>query len=225
MARNNVVDLTDKLIGCNKVLYRVPAPRGTNAWWRIKCVHCGREKNEMGSRLRLPKYQSCMCQGKKVRGMKDYEIREDGVYIKDTNGTVFIIDESDLSLVSKYTWLASVTTKGKTYVRCSYLKESLHRFLLDPPKDKVVDHINGNTLDNRRSNLRVCTHTENMQNQKLRTNNSTGVTGVSKCGKRYRAVIRVNKKDIHLGVYDTLDEAKKVRKEAEAKYFKLECFC
>lgn len=97
--------------------------------------------------------------------------------------------------------------------------------LLDPPRDKVIDHINGNTLDNRRSNLRICTHTENMQNQKLRTNNSTGVTGVSKCGKRYRAVIRANKKDIHLGVYDTLDEAKRVRKEAEAKYFKLECFC
>lgn len=224
MSRNNVKDLTGEVFGCKKVLHRVPAPRGTNAWWRVKCIYCGKEQDQMGTKLKHPKNQNCSCRRDTI-GVTNYKVIDDIVYVKDNKGVEFFIDLDDFNSIKNYTWHSYVTTKGKTYVRCSYLKESLHRFLLDPPKDKVVDHINGNTLDNRRSNLRVCTHTENMQNQKLRTNNSTGVTGVSKCGKRYRAVIRVNKKDIHLGVYDTLDEAKKVRKEAEAKYFKLECFC
>lgn len=224
MTRKNIKDLTGEVFGCKKVLHRVPAPRGTNAWWRVKCIHCGKEQDQMGTKLKHPTNQSCSCR-RDTTGVTNYRIVDDIVYITDNKGVEFFIDLSDFNKIKNYTWCSYVTTKGKTYVRCSYLQESLHRFLLDPPKDKVVDHINGNTLDNRRSNLRVCTHTENMQNQKLRTNNSTGVTGVSKCGKRYRAVIRVNKKDIHLGVYDTLDEAKKVRKEAEAKYFRLECFC
>ena len=214
-----VKDLKGQIIGCNQVLHRIPTPRGTNAWWRVKCIHCGREKDEMGSRLKLKGYNSCSCQPREIRGNK-YKIDEnDIVTMFDCNNREFIFDLADLEVVSKHTWQVYTTTNGKDYVRCATLKTPLHRFLLKPQKDYVVDHINGDTLDNRRSNLRVCTHTQNMFNQKLRSNNTTGVKGVTRCGNKYRATIRVNRKDIHLGMYNTLEEAKEKRIEAEKKYF------
>lgn len=213
-----VKDLTNQILGCNRVLHRVPAPRGTNAWWRVKCIHCGREKEEMGSRLKLDGYNSCQCQAKEIKG-NQYTISGDIVTMFDSNNREFIFDLADLEEVSKNTWLVYTTTNGKDYVRCSFLKTHIHQFLLNPPKGYVVDHINGNTLDNRRCNLRICSHTQNMQNQKLRSNNTTGVKGVTKCGNKYRATIRVNKKDIHLGMFNTLEQAKEERLKAENMYF------
>ena len=108
------------------------------------------------------------------------------------------------------------------YVRIKPTKQYLHRFVMNPPKNKVVDHINRDTLDNRRSNLRICTIQQNLQNQK-RTNNKTGHTGVAiyKLGKGgFSAQIKINYKKIHLGVFRTIKEAFKVRKQAEKKYFK-----
>ena len=162
--RKNVKDLRDQIFGCNKVLHRVQAPRGTNAWWRIKCIYCGREKDEMGSRLKLPQYQSCMCRSKQLRGTK-YRIENDIAIFTDSKGVDFFVDKEDIDLVAKYTWLVCTTTKGMQYVRCSYLNTTLHRFLLNPPKDMVVDHRNHNTLDNRRCNIWICTQSDNMYNQ------------------------------------------------------------
>lgn len=213
-----IKDLTNQIFGCNKVLYRIKTPRGTNAWWRVKCVDCGREKDEMGTKLKYPTYQSCTCHANEIQGTP-YEAIDHVALFTDSNNKNFIVDIEEAEKVSKYTWSVYTTTNGKEYVRCSYLNTTLHRFLLDPKDNEVVDHINGNTLDNCKNNLRVCTHTQNMQNQKLRSNNTTGVKGVTKCGRRYRATIRVNKKDIHIGMFDTLEKAKEERLKAEEKYF------
>ena len=211
-----VKDLTGQIFGCREVLYRVKAPRGTNAWWRVRCIHCGREKDEMGSRLKLPGYQRCYC----IPKGNEYTIKDNIVVMKDSKGKSFTFDLDDLEEVKKYTWQVYTTTNKKQYVRCSFLRKSLHRFLLNPPKEYVVDHINGDTLNNTRANLRVCSHTQNMRNQKLRKNNTSGVKGVYKIRDKYRATIRFNKKDIHLGMFETIEEAKQVRLEAEKKYFK-----
>jgi len=100
----------------------------------------------------------------------------------------------------------------------------LHRWIMKPEKDKYVDHINGDTLDNRRENLRICTNSANIRNGKVRTNNKTGVTGVNtyvtRSGKRvWNGRIRVNYKIYTLGTFDTKEEAIKVRKKAEKKYW------
>jgi hypothetical protein len=71
----------------------------------------------------------------------------------------------------------------------------LHRVITKAPVGSVVDHLNGNRLDNRRANLRICSHKENMQNRKLHLNNTSGFVGVSwskhsntwlaRCQRRY----------------------------------------
>ena len=89
------------------------------------------------------------------------------------------------------------------------------------PKDMVVDHINHNPLDNRKSNLRICTQRENVMNSSLNSNNTSGCTGVAwvKENNRWWAYIDINNSRINLGYFIDYDEAVKVRKEAEIKYF------
>jgi len=109
------------------------------------------------------------------------------------------------------------------YVRVNPTKIALHRLIMNPPKGLVVDHINRNPLDNRRSNLRIVTIQENLRNQ-IRPNNKTGKTGVSiikywkgKIG--YEASIKINYKKIYLGFYKNLNDAIAAREKAEELYF------
>lgn len=97
----------------------------------------------------------------------------------------------------------------------------MHRFIMNFPKGKYVDHINHNTLDNRKCNLRICNNADNIRNGKIRTNNKSGHTGVSlnKTKTKWEANIKVNYKSIYLGVYSNIEDAIKARKEAEKKYF------
>lgn len=97
----------------------------------------------------------------------------------------------------------------------------LHRYIMNCPKGKYVDHINHNTLDNRKENLRITNNADNLRNGQLRPNNTTGINGVyyDKTRKKYVARIRVNYKIIHLGRFNTLKEATQKRKEAEVKYW------
>ena len=85
----------------------------------------------------------------------------------------------------------------------------------------MVDHINGDTLDNRKCNLRICTQADNMKNQKKHIRNTSGYKGVSwnKKSKAWEVSITQNGKRHYLGMYKDKEEAIKVRKEAEEKYF------
>ena len=98
----------------------------------------------------------------------------------------------------------------------------IHRFILDCNKNDVVDHINGNTLDNRKQNLRICSQQQNtMNNSNIRSNNTSGYKGVTwdKSKNKWTAQITVNYKNIHLGRYDKIEDAIKERQKAEIKYF------
>ncbi|WP_411800508.1 HNH endonuclease [Cupriavidus respiraculi] len=85
----------------------------------------------------------------------------------------------------------------------------------------VVDHINHDTLDNRRINLRICTKSQNQWNRRVGANSSTGVKGVShvKSRGKYRAEIRVFGKRIHLGWFDQIDDAAYAYRQAARIHF------
>ena len=126
-----------------------------------------------------------------------------------------MIDLEYVDIVKQYKWHL---THG--YVNNNKVGR-LHRFLMNPPEDMVVDHINRNPLDNRICNLRICTQHDNCLNKTARYDNISGVIGVvwDKKNKKWRAQIRVNGKYIHLGRYNTKEEAIEARRQAEIEYF------
>lgn len=104
----------------------------------------------------------------------------------------------------------------------------LHRVIMERvlgrplEKGEMVDHISGDSLDNRRENLRLATHAENMRNRKAGKNNMAGLKGayyVKQIG-RYRSQIMVNRKNVYLGYFDTAEEAHEAYKKAAAEFHK-----
>ena len=91
----------------------------------------------------------------------------------------------------------------------------LHRYILNPGNDKVVDHINHNTLDNRNCNLRICTTRENCGNMITNTSGVAGV-GFHKSSNKWRAYYNIKDKQISLGYFDTKEEAIKARRKFES---------
>lgn len=96
----------------------------------------------------------------------------------------------------------------------------MHREILKTPEGFVTDHINGNTLDNRKSNLRACTDAQNTRNQKTRHKSVSGYKGVTwnKPLGKWQAAICVDRKQIHLGFYDSKDVAAVIYNEAAIKH-------
>jgi HNH endonuclease/AP2 domain len=88
-----------------------------------------------------------------------------------------------------------------------------------PPKE--IDHKRGKKSDNRWRKLRLAKHYQNGANSKLGINNTTGISGVSwyKSSNKYRVRIKYKYKEIHVGYFDTLREAKRARRRAERQYF------
>jgi hypothetical protein len=87
------------------------------------------------------------------------------------------------------------------------------------PSDHI-DHINGVRGDNRIINLRVASYQENNKNASMQSNNTSGITGVcwAKWRSKWHARIMVNRRQLHLGYFDTLEEAAEVYKEAAIKH-------
>lgn len=127
-----------------------------------------------------------------------------------------VVDDEDYELLMKYKWYFSSGYAvrwlyfGKKDGKTVQSMESIHRTILGLGKsDKsiFVDHINGNRLDNRRQNLRLCTAQQNAWNSGARKTSKTGKKGVSKNGGGFMAQIRIKGRTKHLGTYRTVEEA------------------
>lgn len=181
--------------------------------------------------------KSCGCLGKEHRAeavteyfsknRSTYNLtNEYGVgYTYDCN--IFYFDLEDYDKIKDYNWfvndqgyLLARVTSNKT--KCGFTYIRMHRLIMDVDNKYEVDHIHGKITrnDNRKSNLRIATHSQNNINKDKTNLNTSGYKGIDfykRLGK-WRARIHVNKKMILLGYFDKLEDAVNIRKEAEKKY-------
>ena len=138
-----------------------------------------------------------------------------------TQGRVAIVDDEDFERLSQYRWRYNVYAKRSLPRAAGQPQKAmyLHREIMQPPAGMEVDHINGDRLDNRRSNLRVCTRAENQANRKAQAGSSR-YKGVSlwKRHKRYAAGLSVDGKWQHLGWFDDEVAAARAYDEAAVRY-------
>ncbi len=149
--------------------------------------------------------------------------------VECSGGKFAKVDEGDYNLVIGLNWTSHYNPTSQTFYaeNSAYLGQvngktitkciSMHRLLMNPEKGMFVDHKNGDGLDNRRENLRVCTRAQNNSNRDKHMIGTSKYKGVWK-GKnktKYRCCIRVNKQRIHLGYFENeLDAAKKYNEAA-----------
>ena len=133
----------------------------------------------------------------------EFEVAE----IALTHGKVAIVDRADLPLLEDRQWRA--TCIGGKYWYAASGRVFMHRLILGVPKGIVVDHVNHNSLDNRRENLRPATTAQNIANQRHKRGGSSKYKGV--CWNKQRgywiAQIKVNWKAVYLGLFDSEEDA------------------
>jgi hypothetical protein len=155
----------------------------------------------------------------------------DPIEIALTQGQVALVDLSDAHLAT-VKWRASTNPTSQTFyaVRTSPRPNRtmicMHRVILEQmlgrplKRTEQVDHINGAGLDNRRGNLRLASHAENMRNRGAKRNNTSGYKGVSfhRQRQKWRAQIMIDGRETHLGYFLTPEEAHAAYCEAAERY-------
>ncbi len=147
-----------------------------------------------------------------------YEIYENFAVLHVKNGRTFKISLQSLDKVKGYQFCTDV--KGYAMTRINGKTVYLHRILLEPSENQVVDHIDGDISNCRMENLRVCSFQENAFNQQKHPNNTSGYKGVDfdKRRKKYRVRIRTSVGRLHLGYFLTSIDAAQAYDEAALKY-------
>lgn len=231
------IDLTGKRFGRLTVIERaenhISKSGKTYVQWLCKC-DCGNEVVVMGQSLTANLTKSCGCWQKDFghisgKGRKKYNTYDlSGEYgIGYTyKGEGFYFDLEDYDKIKNYCWYinslgyvaAHEYSTDKSSKRNHIL---LHRVIMNNPYNMVIDHINHNKFDNRKSNIRVCTQHQNTMNCKRPINNTSGVKGVrfNKINNNLEASIVLNYKTIRLGHFNDFNDAVNARRSAEEKYF------
>lgn len=148
--------------------------------------------------------------------------------IQLTKGQIAIVDDEDYEELSRRKWqhmkCGYAARHGRSPVSGKETMLYMHRIIMGLAHGdrKYVDHINGNKLDNRRENLRICTNAENMRNRGKTASNTSGYKGVYRGRQpgRWRALIMVDGETISLGQYDSKEEASEAYRKAAAEYHK-----
>ena len=141
-----------------------------------------------------------------------------------TQGQVAIVDEADFDWLNQSKWYAKWSPNTKSFYAYRHLNRReipMHSFILKPVKRRIADHWNGDTLDNRRVNLRSVTHQQNMMNRKRPVNNTSGCIGVhrNKTTGHWCVDINYRGKPCRVGTFVNLKDAIDARRSAEAEVF------
>lgn len=212
-----LVDLTGMQFGNWVVLYRNSSNKCGQALWRCKCT-CGSEieKDVTSQSLRRGSSKGC---GRCNRGCKEtnkYDLSgEFGIGYTSNTNKPFYFDIDDFDLIKNYLWREN--DSGYCIAQCrkndSRKHVRLHRLILDAPEDKQVDHINHNTLDNRKQNLRLVSNQENNFNK--------DVNGVYWNSNKKKWVGNLTFDGVrHQKCFKEYDDAKAYRRQLEKQYFK-----
>ena len=135
--------------------------------------------------------------------------------IKLTQGKFALVDDKDFDWLNQFKWCVN----SKRYVMNR--GSTMHKMIMQPPEGYQVDHINGDRFDNRRSNLRLCTVSQNCANRVSRIKPKSGYRGVTwhSTTKKWRACIKVRQKKISLGLYFKRQQAAQAYNQAAKQYF------
>ena len=210
--------------------FKVDKNGNKRAIWLCKC-DCGNFIEVSGTDLRSGHTKSCGCMHKEMLAKRNKEASCYNVYDLsgehgigyDSKGKEFYFDLEDYNKIKDDYWF--VNNNG--YVVTSNNQKHMHRIIMGIGgyswKDIQIDHKHGENSrnDNRKSNLRIVTPSQNGMNKNLYSNNTSGVTGVywNKKINKWVVYISINKKSVYLGSYAKKEDAVKVRKEAEERYY------
>lgn len=146
--------------------------------------------------------------------------------IKLTKNQIALVDDEDYIYLSKHSWIAAnCPTNLNFYAQRQTNKKTvkMHRLIMNCPADKQIDHINGNTLDNRKLNLRIVAHQDNAKNRRHQKGAMFPYKGIMLLArvktKPYGARITVNGKTLFLGTFATIKEAAKSYNIAALEHF------
>lgn len=230
-------DLTGKVFGLLTVLeqaedYIAPSSGKHYAKWRCQCECENKTIIEvMGCALtRTNGTKSCGCIKKATSSEHCKNMRKFNTY--DVSGKYgigwtlnthaeFYFDLEDYDIIKKYCWHERIDDKDGYHVLCSRNENGKIIKMSSLLGYKYYDHIDRNPLNNRKSNLRPATMSENMSNRSLFKNNKSGITGVWWDDKREKwiAYIRKDNKQNYLGSFINKNDAIRARLNAEVKYF------
>lgn len=143
-------------------------------------------------------------------------------YIKLSQNKVAMVSDRLFDFLSLWKWSADKSSNGSRWYairRENGKKIYMHRIIVAALGEEIVDHLDGDGLNNLDENLRVCTNAQNSYNSVKHSNNTSGYKGVFRHGKGWRARIKVNGVCINLGTFKTREEAAVAYDNSAIYYF------
>lgn len=225
------IDLTGEKFGKLTVIKRIKDKSNNHIMWLCKC-DCGNTKVVRGSSLTSGESKSCGCvhrgrnnkrsESKKQLTVNTYNLFGEYGIGYTSKGEEFYFDLEDYDKIKNYSW--NISNDGYVTANCCredgrWTKIKMHRLVMNVADNSIiVDHIYHNKNDNRKSQLRIATYSQNAQNHIPYLNRDLP-PGIYKYKDKWRVGIGLDNRVRWLGIFDKYEDALQARKDAENKYF------
>jgi hypothetical protein len=219
---NHCVDIAGQRFGSLVAIKQTKKTSSGNYYWFFAC-DCGNTVERVATKVCKSARDGRRVSCKSCRSKNKYVSQGDWISLdvstKTHPNTWCAIDKTDLALIEKTggRWVAARAHNGLLYITQKN-GPYLHRLLMQPDEGMEVDHIDGDPLNNRKSNLRCVEPTINRRNTRLHSRNKTGATGVLEQNGRFAVLFCFDGKQKYCGVFDSFDDAVALRKSLEAQH-------